>query len=155
MRAARALTRLTQCRDGARITLVKNLPVTSGIGGGSSDAAAVLHGLCTLWSRPLGEHELHHLARTLGSDVPVCVRRRPTRMQGVGDILTDLPNFAESWPKLWMVLVNPGVPVATPDVFRAYANGHRPLSNRHTPPLADLGTTLQEASYTSAKAVMI
>lgn len=141
MQAARTLAQFTGCTDGARITLVKNLPVSAGIGGGSTDAAAVLHGLCTLWSRPLAEHNLHHLAHTVGADVPVCVHRRPTRMQGVGEILTDLPPL----PDFWMVLINPGVPVPTPDVFRAYADGHRPLPDTHSPPpLTVLGKTVED-----------
>ncbi|SDI47785.1 4-(cytidine 5'-diphospho)-2-C-methyl-D-erythritol kinase [Lutimaribacter saemankumensis] len=88
------------------IALEKNLPHGAGIGGGSSDAAAVL--------RHLGCADLE-TAESLGADVPVCLSAVPKRMQGIGEILTPLPGL----PELDIVLVNPGGHVATPDVFDA------------------------------------
>lgn len=85
------------------IQLEKNLPNGAGIGGGSSDAAAVLRYL-----------DQANLAPSLGADVPVCVGASAQRMQGIGDVLTPLGGVA----KLWAVLINPGVSVATPDVFK-------------------------------------
>jgi 4-diphosphocytidyl-2-C-methyl-D-erythritol kinase len=94
--------------DGAKITLTKNLPVASGIGGGSADAAATLRALSRLWAAPIPPSE------TLGADVPVCLGGRPTRMQGIGDILMPIPDL----PAMAILLANPGIPIATADVFR-------------------------------------
>ena len=95
---------------GARLTLEKHLPVASGIGGGSADAAAALRALSRLWDRPLpGLAAL----TALGADVPVCLRGRPARMSGIGEVLGDPPPL----PRGWLVLVNPGIAVSTGAVF--------------------------------------
>ena len=107
LRAARVVTPAM----GARITLAKHLPVASGIGGGSSDSAAALRLLSALWHRPLPGPEA---VLALGADVPVCLRRRPARMRGIGDRLDDLPLL----PGGWLVLANPGGAVPTTDIFR-------------------------------------
>ena len=109
LRAARALGG----GRGASLTLEKNLPVASGIGGGSADAAAALRGLARLWGVERGG--LGHLAAGLGADVPVCLASVPARMGGVGEVLGPAPAL----PAFGMVLVNPGVAVSTPAVFRA------------------------------------
>jgi 4-diphosphocytidyl-2-C-methyl-D-erythritol kinase len=98
--------------DGARITLTKNLPVASGIGGGSADAAAALRGLSKIWSR---QDDLTSLGAALGSDIPVCVASQPAFMEGRGEILRSV----EALPRIAMLLVNPGVAVPTRDVFAA------------------------------------
>ncbi len=100
----------------AAIRLTKNLPVASGIGGGSADAAAVLRGLARM-GRPLPDHP-----EWLGADVPVCIGSRPARMQGVGEIVTPLPPL----PAIPLVLVNPGVAVSTPQVFAAMERRDNP-----------------------------
>ena len=100
----------------AAIRLTKNLPVASGIGGGSADAAAVLRGLARLG------HPVPDRPETLGADVPVCIASRPARMQGIGEILTPLPAL----PAIPLVLVNPGVGVPTPEVFAALAQRDNP-----------------------------
>ncbi len=115
LRAARALAEATGCPAGARITLHKALPVAAGVGGGSADAAAALLGLCRLWDVCLPEPEMRALAARLGADVPVCLRGRPTVVGGVGERLSDAPPL----PAAWLVLVNPGVPLSTPAVFKA------------------------------------
>ncbi len=115
MRAARALQRAGGGGHGARIVLEKNLPVASGIGGGSADAAAALRLLNRLWSLALAPAELAQLALELGADVPVCLLGEPARMGGVGELLGTAPAL----PAFGMVLVNPGVPVSTADVFRS------------------------------------
>jgi 4-diphosphocytidyl-2-C-methyl-D-erythritol kinase len=107
---------------GARLLLNKQLPVASGIGGGSADAAATLRLLTRLWNLPISAETLLSLAAKLGADVPVCLRSSPARMRGIGDRLETapvLPNFA-------MVLVNPGIAVATADVFRARSGEYSP-----------------------------
>jgi 4-diphosphocytidyl-2-C-methyl-D-erythritol kinase len=108
LRAARALS-----VGGAAITLTKNLPVASGIGGGSSDAAAALRGLRALWNATADDARLCELAAALGSDIPVCVGAAPAFMEGRGEILRP----AQSLPRIAMLLVNPGVAVPTRDVF--------------------------------------
>lgn len=106
---------------GAAITLTKMLPVASGIGGGSADAAAVLRGLARMG------HPLPAGPERLGADVPVCLAARPARMRGVGELVTPLPAF----PAVPAVLVNPGVALPTPQVFAA-------LVRRDNPGLPDL-----------------
>ncbi len=112
LRAARALG-----GDGARLTLTKNLPVASGIGGGSSDAAAALRGLNRLWNAGKDDAALRAIGAALGSDIPVCVDAVPAFMEGRGEIL----RAADSLPRIPMLLVNPGVAVPTRDVFAALA----------------------------------
>lgn len=97
---------------GARLTLEKNLPVASGIGGGSSDAAATVRVLCAMWRRPLPDPA--DLV-DLGADVPVCLRPRTLRMRGIGEVLLPAPPL----PPVWVALVNPRVALATAGVFDA------------------------------------
>jgi 4-diphosphocytidyl-2-C-methyl-D-erythritol kinase len=124
LRAARALASRVGVAPGAALALAKELPVASGIGGGSSDAAAALRLLNRLWGCGLGETALMELAAPLGADVPVCVRARPARMGGVGEVLSQAPGL----PRCGLLLANPGLPVATPDVFRARAAAGTPFS---------------------------
>lgn len=99
---------------GLHLHLEKNLPVAAGIGGGSADAAAALRILAQLAAEPVPVADLTDLAATLGADIPACLLSRPLVARGVGEILSPLPDF----PALHIVLVNPLVPIATPDVFR-------------------------------------
>ena len=114
VRAARALS--PDGARGARIRLTKNLPVASGIGGGSADAAATLRALNALWGLELPDLRLERLAESLGADVPACVRSVPAQVSGIGEILGE----AAPLPQCWVVLVNPGVGVSTPAVFRRF-----------------------------------
>lgn len=118
LRAARALAEAAGVPANAALVLDKNLPIASGIGGGSADAAAALRLLCRLWGV---EADLAAIAAELGADVPVCVASESARMQGVGEVLAAAPTL----PPFGMVLVNPGVAVSTPSVFRARAPGFR------------------------------
>jgi 4-diphosphocytidyl-2-C-methyl-D-erythritol kinase len=115
LKAARALAAAGACAEGARIRLTKNLPVASGIGGGSSDAAAVLRGLNALWELNRPPEFLCEIGSAIGSDVPVCVEPVASWMAGRGEKVTALAGI----PAVPMVLVNPGVPVPTGTVFRA------------------------------------
>lgn len=110
LRAARALA-----PRGAALRLIKRLPVASGIGGGSADAAAALRLLNRLWGAERDESALARLAAPLGADIPVCIASRPALMQGIGEVIRPAPQL----PECGLLLVNPGVPVATPAVFRA------------------------------------
>ncbi|MGC8477686.1 MAG: 4-(cytidine 5'-diphospho)-2-C-methyl-D-erythritol kinase [Acetobacteraceae bacterium] len=117
LRAARALAAAAGITAGASLVLDKRLPVASGIGGGSADAAASLRLLCRLWNLDPSRVELMAIAARLGADVPVCLAARPARMGGVGEILSEPPAL----PRFGLALVNPGLPVATAAVFRARA----------------------------------
>jgi 4-diphosphocytidyl-2-C-methyl-D-erythritol kinase len=108
LRAARAMGGL-----GAALVLDKQLPVASGIGGGSADAAATLRVLSRLWGKPLPEADA---VLALGADVPVCLAGRPCRMGGIGEVLQDLAMPA---PAAHLLLVNPRVAVPTPAIFKA------------------------------------
>jgi len=114
LRAARALRERAGGTRGAAITLTKNLPVASGIGGGSADAAAALRGLIKLWDVNVGGVALQELALSLGSDVPVCLKSAPAMMAGRGERVAPVGEL----PRAAMLLVNPGVAVSTAEVFR-------------------------------------
>jgi 4-diphosphocytidyl-2-C-methyl-D-erythritol kinase len=92
------------------ISLEKNLPPASGIGGGSSDAAATLKALKRLWG---GRVLLEKIGLPIGADVPMCLSSSPALVSGIGEKVERIPNF----PPLFIVLVNPGVEVSTPAVF--------------------------------------
>ncbi len=115
LRAAQALAVAAGVTGGARLTLEKRLPVASGIGGGSADAAATLRVLARLWDVRLPTDRLQMIAQGLGADVPVCLASRPARMQGIGENLVPAPGL----PACGMVLLNPRAAVSTPAVFRA------------------------------------
>jgi 4-diphosphocytidyl-2-C-methyl-D-erythritol kinase len=122
LRAARALAGAAGIAPRARLTLEKNLPVASGIGGGSADAAAALRVLSRLWNVALPADTLHAIATKLGADVPVCLASRPLRMRGIGELLSPAPEL----PECGLLLVNPGEAVATPAVFRARSAAFSP-----------------------------
>ena len=124
LRAARALAAEAGVEARAHLLLEKNLPVASGIGGGSADAAAALRLLCRLWGIAPEPAVLARLAAGLGADVPVCLAGRATRMGGVGEVLDPAPAL----PECGLVLVNPGVGLSTADVFRARTEGFSPAA---------------------------
>lgn len=111
LRAAIALGEALGRDDGVHVRLVKNLPVAAGVGGGSSDAAAVLRGLARLWQ--IGPSlAFPSVAQDLGADVPVCLLRRAARLSGIGD--AEPSDLAEP---LDLVLANDGRAVSTATVF--------------------------------------
>ncbi|WP_104069287.1 4-(cytidine 5'-diphospho)-2-C-methyl-D-erythritol kinase [Albidovulum inexpectatum] len=107
--------RLMDPAGRADLELHKRLPVASGIGGGSADAAATLRVLGALWNRPLPPVDV---ILKLGADIPVCLAGQPARMRGIGEDILPLPPLPENAA---LVLVNPRVPVATPAVFGGLA----------------------------------
>jgi 4-diphosphocytidyl-2-C-methyl-D-erythritol kinase len=119
LRAARALAAEAGVTTGAHLVLEKNLPVASGIGGGSADAAATLRLLCRLWRLAPDPVALVRLAVGLGADVPVCLAGRAARMGGIGERLERAPEL----PPCGIVLINPGAAMPTADVFRARGGG--------------------------------
>lgn len=122
MRAARGLRSIAGSGAGARLTLTKQLPVASGIGGGSADAAAAIRLLCRLWGIDPASDAVASVARGLGADVPMCLAQRALRASGIGQDLVLLPEP----PTLGILLVNPRVPVATPAVFKALERRDHP-----------------------------
>ncbi|MGH6775031.1 4-(cytidine 5'-diphospho)-2-C-methyl-D-erythritol kinase [Brucella tritici] len=111
------------------IHLEKNLPIASGIGGGSSDAAATLLALDALWGLDLGFDQFATMGLALGADLPMCLhgaaKGTPLAARGIGEDLTPVAEF----PALPMLLVNDGTAVATPDVFRALDKRDHPALN--------------------------
>lgn len=120
------------------IHLEKDLPVSSGIGGGSADAAATLRALCRLWGSDINALSMDQLAFELGADVPMCVASRPAVASGIGERLTLVP----AMPDFAVVLVNPGLPISTPAVFRALPNKQNNALPRETPATAELAPWL-------------
>ena len=142
LRAARAF----RGARGAALTLEKNLPVASGIGGGSADAAAALRLLNRWWGIGAPEAELVGIAASLGADVPACVLSRTMRGEGKGDRLSNAALDVAGTP---ILLVNPGVPVSTAAVFRTWDGVDRgPLLS-----LADSRNDLEPPALTLAPAI--
>lgn len=113
--AAKALRNSYGLSAGVRLRLDKRLPVASGIGGGSADAAAALRLLTRWWSLPDEPALLHDIARGLGADVPACLISRTARGEGRGDELELVDGSGMSGTPI--LLVNPLVPVSTAAVF--------------------------------------
>ncbi len=115
MAAAEALRQASGTRQGARVRLEKRIPVAAGVGGGSADAAATLEGLRQLWKLKISDRDLRELSLGLGADVPVCLFGLPALVQGIGEVIERAPPL----PPVWLDLVNPGVSLSTPAVFKA------------------------------------
>ncbi|MFT8675534.1 MAG: 4-(cytidine 5'-diphospho)-2-C-methyl-D-erythritol kinase [Acetobacter sp.] len=125
MKAAAALRGLAgpgAAVQGGRLVLEKNLPVASGIGGGSADAAAALRLLDRAWGIGATRDVLLAESEKLGADVPVCLLSQTIRMEGIGETLNPAPTI----PSCGMVLVNCGQGVSTPEVFRQRQGGFVP-----------------------------
>lgn len=115
LKAERVLREEIAGLHSGRFHLVKRLPVASGIGGGSADAAAALRLLARLNDLPLSHPALLAAAGRIGADVPVCLEARARIMRGIGEQLGPVLRL----PRLFALLVNPGVAVETAPVFRA------------------------------------
>jgi 4-diphosphocytidyl-2-C-methyl-D-erythritol kinase len=109
IRAANLLRDLTGVHMGVEITLKKHIPLGAGLGGGSSDAAAVLRGLTKLWSLDVSTEELQTISATLGSDVPFFFTSQTAYATGRGERLTP---FTAQIP-YWILVVTPNVHVST------------------------------------------
>ncbi len=114
LRAAKGLQQAAGVSAQARFELTKDLPVASGIGGGSSDAAAAFRLAEALWQSELLPEQRDALLLALGADVPVCYFAKPAVASGIGEILTPL----RSLPELSILLVNPRVAVPTGAIFK-------------------------------------
>ncbi|MEW6428395.1 MAG: 4-(cytidine 5'-diphospho)-2-C-methyl-D-erythritol kinase [Thermodesulfobacteriota bacterium] len=117
-RAAAAALGLGGVDGGVEITLRKNVPIAAGLGGGSSDAAAVLSGVLALYGSRVGGEALHAAAVGLGADVPFFLfPGRAARARGIGDVLDEVALGGS----FWVVLVNPGFAVSTRNVYANFA----------------------------------
>jgi 4-diphosphocytidyl-2-C-methyl-D-erythritol kinase len=132
VRAALALAASVGRAPDFALHLTKNLPVASGIGGGSADAAACLRGLARCWDIDPEAPLVYEAAAALGADVPACVSGRACFMGGIGGELS--PAF--SLPEAGLLLVNPGVALSTPSVYRARHGAFSP-PKRFDAPVSD------------------
>jgi len=130
VKAARALGAAAGREVNVAFHLTKRLPIASGIGGGSADAAACLRGLARLWGLDPASILLRRVAEGLGADIPVCVDGRAVFIGGIGTELTPAPAL----PKVALLLVNPGIALPTPSVYRACRGGFSPAMRFDSPP---------------------
>ena len=134
VRAARAFLDAARVPARVALTLDKQIPVGAGLGGGSSDAAAVLRALARHFANKLSDSALAEIALRLGADVPFFLDPRPAWVTGIGEQIEALPAF----PAFDVLLVTPVPPLATAEVFRAYAAALTPPSpSRRMPALRD------------------
>lgn len=112
--AVSVLKRYCHVDWGVRIKIRKAIPVAAGLGGGSSDAAAVLRGLNRMWSLGLDLATLARLGLQVDSDVPYCVYSQTAHVTGKGEVVTPLPKL----PPMWIVLAKPKISVSTPNILR-------------------------------------
>jgi 4-diphosphocytidyl-2-C-methyl-D-erythritol kinase len=120
-----------QLRVG-RVELEKNLPVAAGLGGGSADAAALLRAVRRANPERAASIPWGHVAVGLGADVPVCLAAGPALVSGMGEEVAPVVDL----PVMEAVLVNPRLPLATADVFRALRAGVAPAHRRRELPAA-------------------
>ncbi len=123
VRAAQAIRKHFSLQQGVSIEIDKRIPMAAGLGGGSSNAAAVLLALRKWWHLPLSAEDMLVIATSLGSDVPFFLTQGLSLCKGRGERLTPLPAY---WPASmrWLLLVKPAISVSTADVFR-----HLPTSD--------------------------
>jgi len=112
IRAAKLLQKETRSTFGVDLSIEKRLPIGGGIGGGSSDAATVLHGLNRLWGYGLKTSHLAKLGLQLGADVPVFVEGYSAWAEGVGESLTPV-----TLDEKWFIVINPNIFVSTAEIF--------------------------------------
>ncbi len=125
VRAAKLFFEATGIKESVAIRLQKNVPFPAGLGGGSSDAAAVLRGVNELFNNPLDEKTLFVLAENLGSDVPFCLLSKPALCEGRGEVLTPIKDF----PELDIVIAIGSERLSTPKVFKEYDKMQLPIEN--------------------------
>lgn len=130
-RAAQIFREASSLTEGVRIHLIKRVPIAAGLGGGSSDAAAVLRGMNRLFALGKTEQGLAQLGAKLGADVPFfCYDATAAMVQGVGDRVTPLAEF----PPLDLLLVNPRFSVSTKWVYEEY---DRRVGEKLTPAISN------------------
>ena len=121
IRAAKGLAEHNGRTPNVAIHLTKRLPIGGGVGGGSSDAAAVVRGLCKLWDIAPDSDFMDTLLLSLGADVPVCFNGQTARIQGIGEVIdTDY-----KIPPVTILLIAPNVSCSTPEIFRSFSGKYR------------------------------
>lgn len=113
VKAARLVTDAYQIKEGVHISLQKNIPIAAGMAGGSTDAAAVFHGLKELFDLPMSVEEMKQLGVKIGADVPYCIEGGTKLSEGIGEVLT--PLLAP--PKAHLVIAKPDINVSTKFVY--------------------------------------
>lgn len=112
-RAARLLMEEKKIGQGVKITLEKHIPIAAGMAGGSTDAAAVFHGLNELFGLSMSMEEMQKLGARIGADVPYCIMGGTALSEGIGEILTPLP----APPQCILVIAKPDIDVSTKFVY--------------------------------------
>lgn len=130
-RAARAFQEMTGEKRGVKIHLKKRIPIAAGLGGGSSDAAAVLRGLNALWRKNWEPQRLADAGAKLGGDVPFFCYEGAAIAEGIGDRITAIPKL----PKIFFLLINPGFAVSTSWVYQEFDRLNPSLASRARPEL--------------------
>lgn len=121
VKAVRALSEITGRTPAFKITLTKNIPLESGLGGGSSDAATCLRGLMKLWNITPDAPFLNELMLNLGADVPVCLSCKSAYMRGIGEEISPLTHM----PEIPILLVWPGKGHSTKSIFKHYTAAYK------------------------------
>lgn len=129
VKAVKLLAAALDINPQIKIILTKNLPIGAGIGGGTSDAAAVLNGLLKIWNRQLPRQTLMDLALSIGADVPPSLDFQNVMVRGIGEILNTAPVLPHKIP---LVLVNPCKKVPTKEIFMGRDNTFSPAFNFKT-----------------------
>ena len=101
---------------GVRITLTKNIPIAAGMAGGSSDAAATFRGINELFELNLMDEDLMEMGVTLGADIPYCIMGGTALSEGIGEVLTKLPDM----PKCYYLVAKPPISVSTGEAYGGY-----------------------------------
>ncbi|MCM0582109.1 4-(cytidine 5'-diphospho)-2-C-methyl-D-erythritol kinase [Weissella diestrammenae] len=113
--AAQIMRQIADATDGIEIHIDKKIPIAAGLGGGSSDAAAVLRALNKIWQLELSEAQLATEGLKIDADVPFCVYSRPAKVTGRGEIVTPLHM---KLPSIYFIIAKPSVSVSTPKLLR-------------------------------------
>jgi len=117
-KAAKLIIENYNIKDGVFIKLTKRIPVAAGLGGGSADCAATLVGMRKLFNLKITNNELMEIGKSLGADVPFCIKRGSVVAEGIGEILTSIVNKGHR--ETFIVLIRPPVYVSTKDVFAEF-----------------------------------
>ena len=149
LKAARLICEECNVEPNLKFHLVKNIPVASGIGGGSADAAAALKLTIETLSLNITQKRLDEIALSIGADVPVCIRSETSRMMGIGELLA--PMSLKS--PLFGVLVNSGAAISTPYIFREYAKNMDKHDHRDFEISSIITNELLKDSYNSLEQI--
>lgn len=143
MVALRKLQKQFNIEQGVKIHIDKRIPAEAGLAGGSSDAAATLKGLNSVWNLNLNTQELLEIAVTIGADVPYCLVGGTALVEGIGEKITPLTSLK----KMYIVAVKPDINIATPWAFKQL--DQRPIKNH--PDIAEIIRVLEEKNYNQLK----